>query len=488
MGRVIYNGARLIPAPFVTIQKTYNRLGGAEGEIVSSEYSIVLEGTVMAWKGSPNSNGTFWTLGGEPPDENIAVDSRLKAILEKQEALRGLFSAGNDGKKLEIQSDDGSQPLIIYPKILDITFPQDAWFEKCNYTIQLSADKVYPLTDDDFPFNILSASETWSLDPENTPESYSLQTNNQLQTASYFRLTHSLNAQGRRSYEADGTVVKEPWENAKDWVISKLGIDQDIVASSGVNNLPSYYTGKDHFRAESIDVTGGSFAVNETWLLTSGNVIEDFTVSIARDISNPVTSVTVDGSIRGLEEKNGDMQVTTSRFSNADSYFSGIQTTIFQRAQSSYGSKPLHSDPVNYNIGKNPANGTVSYNYSYNTRPSGLITNALSEVINVGYMDGGDKFASVFVLGRKAGPVLQGLGSTDGKSKNLSIEAVFEPDLDPSNILTSFQFPYSRISGVVEQLNPENEGATKVFRSPAQKSYDPINGRLSYNITWSYEN
>src|SRR5690606_17750517 len=105
----------------------------------------------------------------------------------------------------------------------------DVWYDRCNYTIQLSADKVYPLVDDEFLFDIISATETWSLDPENTPESYSLQTNNQLQTASYFRLGHSLSAQGRRSYDSNGKVSKEPWENAKDWVVSRLGIDQEIV-------------------------------------------------------------------------------------------------------------------------------------------------------------------------------------------------------------------------------------------------------------------
>jgi hypothetical protein len=483
---VIYDGKKIIPGPTVSITKSYNRLGGEESELVSSSYEIVLNGTIVAFKGSPNSSGVFWDQSGYPDDEDIQMDSRLGAITRKQKALRELFSKDNEGKALEIQSDDGSQPLKMYPKIISVSFPDGLWHTICPYTITLSANQIFPL-EESFEYNISSASESWSLEPQDTPENFNIETNNAFQTSSYYRLGHNVSAQGLRIFDENGNVVKQPWESAKDWVISRLGINQQIVNSSGVNNLPSYYTGKDHFRTEEVDIINGSYSVNETWLLTSGNAIEDFTVSITSDINSPYKVVDVNGSIRGLEEKDSNMFITKTRYENASEYYEQVSSKFFSRAQTIYNSNILNSIPVNTNIGRNPANGTINYSFQYNTRPSGIIEGALSENINVSYTDGGQSFASVFAIGRLKGPVLQALGTTEAKTKSLSIEAVFESSLNPSNLIQSFSFPESKISDIVSQLNPINEGAEKSFASPASKNWSPITGQLSYQITWTYE-
>jgi hypothetical protein len=483
---VIYDGNKIIPGPTVSITKNYNRLGNEESEIVSSNYEIVLNGTIVAFKGSPNSSGIFWDQSGYPEDENISIDSRLGAVLRKQKALRTLFSKENEGKALEIQSDDGSQPLKMYPNILSISFPEGLWHTICPYTITLSANQIFPL-EESFLYNISSASESWSLEPQDTPENFNVETNNSFQTSSYYRLGHNVSAQGIRVYDDLGNILKQPWESAKEWVISRLGINQQIVDSSGVNNIPSYYTGKDHFRTEEVDQINGSYSVNESWLLTSGNAIEDFTVSITSDISNPYTVVDINGSIRGLEEKDSNMTITKTRYENASEYYETISSKFFSRAQTIYDSNILNSLPINTNIGRNPANGTINYSFQYNSRPSGIIEGALSENINVSYTDGGESFASVFAIGRSKGPVLQALGTAEAKTKTLSIDAVFNSSLNPDNLIGSFSFPESKVSDIVEQLNPINEGAVKSFKSPASKNWSPITGQLSYSVTWTYE-
>ena len=484
---VLYDEKQLIPGPTVSITRNYNRVGGEEGEIVSSNYEIVLNGTLVAYKGSPNSLGAFfWGSDGYPEDENISMDGRLGAITRKQTALRELFSKENEGKALEIQSADGSEPLKMYPKILSVSFPEGLWHTICPYTITLSANQIFPL-EETFEYNILSASESWSLEPQDTPENFNVETNNSFQTSSYYRLGHNVSAQGIRVYDIDGDLIKEPWQSAKDWVISRLGINQQIVNSSGVNNLPAYYTGKDHFRTEEVDILNGSYSVNETWLLTSGNAIEDFTISIASDINNPYSTVDINGSVRGLEEKDSDMKITKTRYENASEYYETVTPKFFSRAQTIYSGIILNSNPVNTNVGRNPANGTINYSFQYNSRPSGIIQDALSENINVNYTDGGDSFASVFAIGRSRGPVLQPLGTAEAKTKTLSIEAVFQPSLDPNDLISSFAFPENKISSIVSQLNPINEGATKSFKSPAAKNWSPITGQLSYSVTWTYE-
>ena len=482
---VIYDSKKIIPAPVITINKSYNRLAGDESEIVSSSYEVTLNGTLLAYKGSPNSSGVFWDQNGYPPDETVLMDSRLAALNKKQQALELLFSHENEGKLLEIQSDDGSLPMKMYPKILNVSFPENLRHTTLNYTITLSCDKIFPLQET-FDYDIVSASETWVLEPQETPENFNVETNNAFQTSSYFRLTHSLSAQGRRTFDEDG-LVREAWQSAKNWAIANLGINNEIVQSSGVNNLPSYYTGKDHFRSENIDILAGQYAVTETWLLTSGNVIEDFTASVTTDINGPYATVSIDGSIRGLEEKNPDMSIIKTRYENAVEYYEQLKSKIFSRAQITFGEYPLHSLPISTNVGKNPANGTINYNYQYNSRPSGLIEDALSENITVSYTDGGNSFASVFAIGRLKGPVLQPLGTAEAKTKTLSIEAVLPQNLDRNNLISSFSFPEGKISDIVSQLNPINEGATKSFAGPAQKSWSPITGDLLYSVTWTYE-
>src|SRR5687768_10659426 len=112
MGRVIYDSKRIIPAPLVTWQRAFDTTG--DGEAVGTTYQFTVTGELVAFMGSPDSDGTFWTLGGYPADESIAADSRLASILRKQDALRELFAI--EGKTFEVQSADGSQPLTCNPR------------------------------------------------------------------------------------------------------------------------------------------------------------------------------------------------------------------------------------------------------------------------------------------------------------------------------------------------------------------------------------
>ena len=73
---VQYDGKALIPAPFVSISKEYNALD--DGTPVGSTYSIVLHGTLLSFKGSPSSSGTFWESTDYPPDESIDVQLRSR--------------------------------------------------------------------------------------------------------------------------------------------------------------------------------------------------------------------------------------------------------------------------------------------------------------------------------------------------------------------------------------------------------------------------
>jgi hypothetical protein len=502
MSRVIYNSQRLIPAPFVNIDKEYQKAGN--GDIVGKLYRITVTGTLVAFKGSPNSDGEFHTAGGYPTDETVTPDSRLSSIQRKQEALRKLFST--EGYSFEIQADDASTPVKCNPRVVSISFPEGTWYDRCEYTIVLEADELYPDNDETtstFSYYISSAEESWSLE---TNESLSIG----LDKPYSFVLTHSIAAVGKKFYNESGDLEKEAWEQAKTFVQAKLGIDTDRVESDGVLNLTSY-EGYNHVRNENTDKYGGRYSVVETWMLADDNALEDFSVSTETSIDKQETTVAIQGNITGLEVRDSDLGLTTSKYTNASDKYATVSSLAFSRAET-YSGIDLNSAPISQTVGKNPIAGTINYTYQYDNRPTNMIANANYEVINISDNLQGDKHAAIFVLGRSAGPVLQNLGTTSALHRTLSIEIVVDaPGAGGDDVWSEaevrnaffnknprFDSDYaSDISKVIAAANPSNQtevygdgdpgGFGQVYEDTPQESWEPKTGRYTYTTGWTFE-
>lgn len=464
----------------MSISKQYDRVG--EGEILGVSYTITVQGIIMDDMGSPNSSGVFWNQPGYPPNETISEESKLGSILRKQKAIRDLFSKANDGKTFEIQSGDGTQPIKANVKILSVEFPEGLWNNRSEYVITLAADRIFPFTDDNEAPHILDASESWSIEPQDERE----EVNQQFLPT--YQLTHSISAQGKRIFEETGEISKEPWEWAKEWVVSKMGFDQDVLDNS-ILGLSSY-SGYDYVKSEVIDKQSGQYSIEETWKLAVDKAIEQYEVSLTKGIDSYINTVSIQGTITGLEENDGDT-ILSSRIDNAELKFTSVKDEFYTRCQAHlgvYGNGVLHEDPRQETVGKSPSTGVITYTYEYDNRPENLIEGALSEVVNVNYIDRGESFASVFVLGRRHGPVLQDLGTSEALQKNLNIEFVIQPTIDSNNIAGSFQFPDHLVSNLVTQLDPlVADGAVQSFKGSPNKNYDPYSGRASYSVSWTYE-
>lgn len=483
----MYDSKRLIPAPLVSVEKEYQK--SADGTIIGKVFRLTVTGTLVAWKGSPTSTGTFHTTSGYPNDENIEANSRLSALLRKQEALRELFS--DEGRQFEVQALDATTPMKCNPRVIGITFSEGIWYDRCEYTIVLEADELYPEQEDDLSYYISDASESWQIETnEDQAESLSLPRT--------YRLTHTVSAQGKRFYDDTGTLVKPAWQQARDFVLSRLGFDSSIALSSGVNNLPSFYSGYNHVRSQDLDELGGNFAVTETWILASGTALEDFTVETNLSTQEGLTTVTINGNITGLEQRNANLGLTTHKYTNAETKFGEASGLAFTRAQLYSGLSTLNINPLTTTIGRNPVAGTINYSFQYNDRPLSLISGARSEVISI--TDGlvGQSFASIFVLGRTRGPVLQDLGTRPSLTRSLRIEAVMDKanfgsrtESDIRNAINRNPRLNAATSGTFATLlaaaNPANNGYTTVFQSQPQEVWEPINGRYSYDTTWTFE-
>lgn len=164
-------GKILRPSPYISITFNANRnkygyLGG--------EYSITLNGTILASGGSPVYDKSLLTdrllpIGpnfddskcpdsSDPPiydfsytrpsNEDLPISDMSRdynnaySILQKQQAIRALFA--RDGQLMEISPITNDAPVIsCYPSVQSINFEEGTYVNTCKYTINLTAPVLY---------------------------------------------------------------------------------------------------------------------------------------------------------------------------------------------------------------------------------------------------------------------------------------------------------------------------------------------------------
>lgn len=483
---VSYNNKKIIPAPQMTVAKEYQRVG--DGAIVGKMYKISLKGSLISDMGSPNSTGVFWETSGYPTNEDIPAGERLASIQRKQDALMKLFS--EDGKSLDVQTPDGTkQSFKCNPRCTNIDFTEGLWIDRCEYTISLEVDEILPATDDSFTEYISDANEAWSIETnEDEPEA--------LTEPRTYKITHIISAVGKRHFDGTGALVKEAWQQAKAYVTPKLGLDNTIALAPDVLNLPSYYTGYNHIRTQQVDERAGSFEVTENWVFCSGTAIEEFNVDVAKTLDNPYTKVTLQGNIRGLEQRDANLNLIKNKYDNAYLKYTWVSGQALSRAQQ-YSNLVLNTLPTSETFGTNALAGTITYNYEYDTRPV-MINGARSTVVSVNDTLAGKSYAAIFVLGRTNGPVLQDLKTSPEKKRSLSIEIVMYPtvvDFSTQSSVTSAlnnnprlsSVASTQINNIINGANPTNGGYTLALEQSPQENWEPLTGRYTYNIEWIYE-
>lgn len=518
--RVMYDEKRLIPAPLVTINKEYQR--SSDGQKIGVNFVLTITGTLFAYKGSPLSDGSFHSAGGYPSDEDISTEARLGAIERKMEALRQLFAT--DGLELEFQSGDGSAPIKCNPEFQSLNFPEGIWHDTANYTIVLNTPTLSggTLAGDneenlaEFDYNISAASEAWSLQSNEQAQGVSLSlgegsnppSNNDSKT---YTLTHTVTATGKKTFNNDGSVENLGWQNARNFVASRAGYDSSPISQAllpisagpyeptpdppGSGPTPPVNPAKpyNHTRSITYDEVAGTYSLVEVWTIANQDYLEQFTVSTVESADTGLKRVTIAGTVSGLYERSADsVSDTVTGYENADAAWNTIEGLLITRAQNYSGISVLNTIPLNATTGRNPANGIINYSYEYDTRPSNIVTGSKSEVISVNNNWGVNIFAEQIIIGRALGPKLQDIGTYNSLKRGLSLEIVFDPVSGmPSNLTSGFTGPSSAamsdIQNIVDAANPSTQSLT-TFVSNQTDNWNPLTGRYSYSVEWTYEN
>ena len=514
---VAYNGTQLVPSPFITVDKQYQK--SDDGTNLGTLFNITLEGHIVA------------TGAAQVMDLNAGITG----IDARQDEFRNIFNT--DGQLLEISC--GSTILWSgYPRINNITFDRsnDNWTVKIPYTVNLELD-IEGLDEDSAlaPPYIESASENWQLefiDEINTfdinlagvvnQEETWYETHSGLAHTTYYgvdsnphvlRLTHSVQAKGKRHYTT-GNLDLPAWQQARNYVVPLLGYDADKVESSGVFNLTTTnFDPFNHARANIIDELAGTFSVTETFMIKNtglttaptGDATEDFEVTVNRQANNALTVVSIRGTIQGLDTRTygtnpDDFSVTKTRYAGASGYFDDVRPRLFSRAQvlsqgtGDGSTRVLNPIALNDTVATNPSRGTITYSYDFNDRPCFFIddVNVLSEVVTINDSNPTNVFAQLVVLGRRAGPILQELTTTTASTRDVSIELFVRPSGGPSGcnsiIAALSQKPTVAVEALLCTLETELvDNNTQVFKHRDTESYDVTIGRYSRQVGWTYQ-
>lgn len=360
-----------------------------------------------------------------------------------------------------------------------------------------------------------------------------------------YRVTHNMSATGKTHYvppnidKGETTPRKLPaWVQARNFIHNKLklvdktsdagtnlgsgekgvpypntlALSDKFHIASGTLNLSDAYRGYNHVRTENFSESAGTFSITETWLLASGSCYERYNMNVSTSTQDPFITVSIDGNVKGLEDIppsgfGGNADITenmTSAYDNAITKYHeisnngqfGISSDIYKRANNQTDVQ-LNSQPTSVSLGVNEFTGEITYNLSFNNRPTNYITGTIAEAIQVNDTYPGDVFAVIPVIGRVTGPVLQYIGGRTEYKRDISVNLTmdytrvpYSSGRNPTLLMKpSVAEPTaSELQVLLKELSPQGEpGVRKYFMNPPTESWNPKEGTYSFNASFTYE-
>jgi hypothetical protein len=462
----------------------------------------------------------------------ISIEGSL--LLKPNEAVSGVVGTFQKIEDLKNALDQDGQLFLIscngnniisgYPIISEsVTFDkkEDNYARRADYKFDFEMTSLTGQPDNfnnsSLPPYVESATESWSVDFEEERMPFNWNIGGINEKFGYKLLvTHDVDVQGKPAYNNQG--FKDPWKSAKEYAESRLGFDNEMVTLTGVLGVPgsSFFTTFDIFnqyRNVQIEKSNGSVKVTETFIVTpSGsnslpnNAVETFNIDVSE--SDGVTTVGINGEVAGLANitysPSGIFNQQSSKFAAASGYFSFLTSNnsqrLFRRADTVYENllantspscgtnRALNEKPVSKSIGVNPIEGTISYNYSFNTKklciPGDCI---ISQNISISDTNATDVFAEQVVLGRAIGPILQSIGTVTSRTRNVNIEMVLVPPTG-CTISTVYEVvPRTAINNFISGIyNDLAASFGQVFVSQNTEDFNISEGRFTKSMGFTY--
>lgn len=356
-------------------------------------------------------------------------------------------------------------------------------------------------------------------------------------------VTRTISATGRVVYDGTVPVKVEAWKEARKFIKKKLLTDTPInypgyqgnatgYFANDILNLNLGYSAFDHTRTENINKQAGVVTITETWVLLKGLAAsETYDLSVEASTDSPFVTVNINGTIAGhtalpatsdyyggtnpnntaLTNKAENALIKYFKVSNDGRY--GIGSHIFKRAKAA-SAVNLNPQPLSISTSRNDFTGEISYSLQFDNRPRNIISQAMSETIQINDTYPGDLYAIIPVIGRPTGPVLQYIGGRTEYRRDITIELLFDytnidnftpasytetstvkaesiKNLRAATTMTkpSLVEPVRKqLNNLIKALSPMAEpNIRKCFLNPPQENWTPREGRYSISLSWVYE-
>ena len=474
-----YGSYSFSPVPFVRLSRQVDKT--AVGDILGFSYIYSLLGDLVV------------------PSGSIVTIDQLQ-----DELASGLAT---QGQLFEVECG-GNVLISAYPKVNSLEFTEGNWVQKCSFSAELQAEALPPGTGTAY---ISSFNESWDFQFNDEKTEFTWNPGGSTEKLPYSaNITHNLSATGKNIYNS-GTLVKPAWQQARNFLIPYLGIDNEFVEQSGIINLNSAgFSPYNHFRTVQESPTDGTVSITETWLMlgsgAAGHATEDFNMTVSRESDSALYNVSIDGSIQGLESRTygtnpNDFSISETKYAAASGAWNTIKSRLLSRADlildTMYTTRNLNSIPLSQSVAHDVYRGTIGYNYSYNTRASNCLVDVdgnpvLSETIVIADDNQVDIFAQIFILGKAGGPVLQDLGTKNAGVRTLTIECVVPP---PTGCPTSASAVTSLLTNckpvndddIVDAITDEISDAYSSFYISQDSSSSSLkDGRYNRTVVWTY--
>ena len=431
-----------IVGPFPRYSIAREDLTLTDGTYLNSRYNITVTGTATLKSGT---------------SQDMLVKGQRQAAVQGEALIlsqlnRNQWPMHGNGV-LEISAYGGittNTIKYIDARITSIDLPEQnetAGVQNQEYTIQFEAyedgsvgsNANDPAGTTKPTYNLSSMEESWDIAP--AEDRYSYDGNVSATRYKAYTLTHTVSATGLKNF--NGTVT-DAWKEASSVVLDRtsatiatlttnvlgltstsfnpfadLGIDL-----SGLSNDNAY----DYVRTVNSDMTGGVYSVTDTWVLSASpqKAIIDMEVSYERSNVESANTVTVSGTVTGLETDTSATGSSSTKYTNAVDAYATIKGNFYSAANAVYttndGPETLKTDEYSKNVSDNKTTGTITFSVSYNDRIVRNV-NAIEDSLQVEDNGGTDVVAIIGVLLKADGPVMQDMGTVTEKRKSVTYTA-----------------------------------------------------------------
>lgn len=467
----------------VSVQKDFERNG--DNTPIAEKHTISVRGSVVASGGDPETRYNSLIL---------AATSRADvAYLNRQMGTLSL-PGGTTYANASLTSISSSEPPddtagIQYIEI-SMTFEAYASSNLSTYHLKSSSESVEVRKEED---------------------RLAFQSDDVTSNSVYFSYTvvHTISATGYLTENEEG------YTSAKTWVEERFkgsSIGLELLKNSYNDNLfesinpeVDYDLGTlpelefNVIRTVSADPSSGSYSLTTTFFRSKSKSITEINVDFQKDDNGDV-NISVNGNVQGLNEA-GYNSNTNTRFSNAENSFATIcgnfrtGSKIYSLASTAFANNNIDSVvlddyPMSLSVGENKLQGTKNFNVTYRAYPSAVISlrdsipDAISATLSI-TDDNADKgydvqiFASIPIIGRAAGPVLQDMGTTRERRRSVQLDATVKASQrTPDNTAV--------LDACLARALLYAPNGTK-YRSNVNSSWNFTSGQASVSIEWTYQ-